>query len=330
MRILFQIRKDYKKNPAGDAVIFNNMVKGLRKLNVSVDVYNDHRISVKKYDVVHIFNTIRVYESYKFFKNAENSGKRIVVTPIYWNLRDFYKKSNNMELVRIWESNESKRKEMLDKCDIILVHAQRELDEIEKFYGKKTNYKILPYGVDNKYINGKKNYLSNKYNIDNYILCVGRIHKQKNQISLLEALKKETIPIVIAGDINDKEYLKTCLKIRNKNVFILNDKSKYELPSLYKSAKVHVLPSFFEYPGLASMEAGLAGCNVVTTQIGTTKEIFKDYAKYCNPYDVNSIKENIMEAFWEERDSKLREDIYENNNWEKICLKLKNIYRSLI
>lgn len=330
MKILFQIRKDYIKNKAGDTVIFENLYKGLKGLNIDVNICNERNIDVKKYDIVHIFNTIRVFESYKFYENAKDKGIPIVLTPIYWNLRDFYFQNNDIESLRIWDKNEKKRLEILKGVDVILVHAKGEIESLEKNYGLLKNYEILPYGVDDKFYLGNMKYLKKKYGIDEYILCVGRIHKQKNQISLFEALKDEEIPIVLAGNINDTEYLKSCLKVRNKNVLVFGNSNNYDLVSLYKSAKVHILPSLFEYPGLASLEAAASGCNVITTNVGTTKEVFGNRVSYCNPYDITDIKNKVMRSFATNKNPDLASYIKVNNNWNNICKKLLNIYELLL
>ena len=48
------------------------------------------------------------------------------------------------------------------------------------------------------------------------------------------------------------------------------------LASAYAAARVFALPSWFETPGLAALEAALAGCAVVITPYGSTREYFGD------------------------------------------------------
>ena len=43
------------------------------------------------------------------------------------------------------------------------------------------------------------------------------------------------------------------------------------------------LPSWFETPGLAALEAALAGCSVVITPFGSTREYFGDLVEYARP-----------------------------------------------
>ncbi|QXM05967.1 glycosyltransferase family 4 protein [Crassaminicella indica] len=330
MNVLFQTRKDYLSNVAGDSVIIQNLRKNLINLGVKVDIYHDNRINLSKYDIVHIFNTIRVHESYQFMKHVKKHNKRIVLTPIYWDLRKYFKGTLQLEKIASWNRNEKKRKFLFDHCDIYLPHCMGEAKLIMKNYNTPSKYTIIPYGVDESFLMGKKYYLKKKYGIDDYILCVGRINHQKNQFNLIKALLKEKIPLVLVGTVNDKNYLKECLKMRKEKLFLLDHVKISELNSIYKGAKVHVLPSWIEYPGLANLEAGMAGCNVVTTKIGSTKEVFGEYIRYCNPYDFESIYKETMEAFETDKNNLFKDFIMENYIWMKIAKKVKEVYFSII
>jgi glycosyltransferase involved in cell wall biosynthesis len=60
---------------------------------------------------------------------------------------------------------------------------------------------------------------------------------------------------------------------------------------------VHVLASWFETTGLVSLEAAMMDCNVVVTKKGDTVEYFSDMAYYCEPDDINSIRNAIEKAY---------------------------------
>ncbi|TCO79060.1 glycosyltransferase [Marinisporobacter balticus] len=326
MDVLFQIRKDYLSNVAGDSIIVQNLRKQLIDLGVKVDIHTDERINLSKYDIVHIFNTIRVQESYQFMKHALSNHKKIVLTPIYWDLQNYLSETKQTEKLVYWHYSEKKRKFLFDHCDIYLPHCIGEAELIIRNYHNYVKYEVIPYGVDERFSMGTKHYLMDQYGIDNYILCVGRINEQKNQLGLIRALSNEKIPLVLVGSVNDKQYLKKCMKEVNGNILLLDNVKTSQLNSLYKSAKVHVLPSWIEYPGLANLEAGMAGCNVVTTEIGSTKDVFGEFVRYCNPYDEQSIYKQTMEAFETATNNIFRDYIMENYTWLKSAKKVKDIY----
>jgi glycosyltransferase involved in cell wall biosynthesis len=55
------------------------------------------------------------------------------------------------------------------------------------------------------------------------------------------------------------------------------------LASAYAAARVFALPSWFETPGLSALEAALAGCAVVITPNGCTREYFGSRVEYARP-----------------------------------------------
>ena len=67
-----------------------------------------------------------------------------------------------------------------------------------------------------------------------------------------------------------------CVKEAGSNVKFLGDldHSSDMLRSAYAACDVFVLPGWFETPGLAALEAALAGAKVVATKGGSTKEYF--------------------------------------------------------
>jgi glycosyltransferase involved in cell wall biosynthesis len=72
-----------------------------------------------------------------------------------------------------------------------------------------------------------------------------------------------------------------------------------------------------ETPGLSSLEAAAMGCNIVVTKKGDTEDYFEDYAFYCEPDDVASIKNAIDLAYNSPVNPRLKQKILENYTWEK-------------
>src|SRR6185437_7691066 len=70
------------------------------------------------------------------------------------------------------------------------------------------------------------------------------------------------------------------------------------LASAYAAARVFALPSWFETPGLAALEAALAGCAVVVTPNGCTREYFGPRVEYARPDRPAAIRAALARA-WE-------------------------------
>ena len=94
---------------------------------------------------------------------------------------------------------------------------------------------------------------------------------------LLYALRELDVPLVfINSESKQPAYEELCRSFprRAKTIFT-GPVSEEMLFSAYRAAKVHALPSWFELPGLVSLEAGWMGCNVVTGSWGTMRNTWE-------------------------------------------------------
>jgi glycosyltransferase involved in cell wall biosynthesis len=158
-----------------------------------------------------------------------------------------------------------------------------------------------------------------QYGVQEFVLQVGTLNPVKNQLGLIEALWDLPVPIVIigqnqaaAGDYGSR--LRVRAAARGNVTFV--DRLPYEeLPGIFALASVHALPSWRETPGLVSLEAAAAGCRVVTTAIGSTRDYFEDLAWYCWPDDLASIRSAVEAALQAQPTHTLRERIMARYTW---------------
>ena len=129
---------------------------------------------------------------------------------------------------------------------------------------------------------------------------------------------------------NQKKYVEKVHQEAGDNVIFLGAIPHDELKELYKIAKVHALVSWMETPGLSSLEAAAMGCNIVVTRKGDTYDYFENYAFYCEPDDVNSIKKAIDEAYTSSVNPKLKQKILDNYTWEKTAEETYKAYKKIL
>lgn len=215
--------------------------------------------------------------------------------------------------------------------DTLLPNAKKELDILSEDFGiSLLHAHVIPNAVDRAFMNADGRDFIRKYGLKDFVLSVGRIETTKNQLLLIRALKSSGIPLVLIGNHNNEEYWKQCTSEADENVLFLNHMPHEELVSAYGAARVHVLPSWRETPGLVSLEAGLAGCNIVVTNRGSTEEYFGDFANYCEPDDVLSIRNAVLQAYEAPKNSALAEHILKNFTWEKAAERTLEAYRTII
>lgn len=304
MKVLFCVRQDYKSNFAGDTRIILLMEKYLKKLGVEVYINNGYIYDYSPYDIIHLFNLANMGETYKYYKIAHHYKKNIVLTPFYYDLTTYYKFKNDTENLKLWEKCKYYRKEILKGCRVIYPCSFMEAKIINHEFGN-IPYKVIYNYFEDSYEDTPVYNFMERYNLDNYILCAARICHIKNQLSLVKVCNSLHLSLVLAGDYNDKNYLEECLQY--KNVKYVGFLDNYNLYAAYKFAKVHVCPSFAEFPDISSIEAAGYGCNIIATTESCTKEYFDENSEYLYPYDLESIKEALLKAMKRKKDTKLKE-----------------------
>lgn len=359
MRVAFIARSSLYTDKGGDTVQIEKTAESLRKLGVHVRVYTaNEKVDTSKYDILHLFNAIRPSD---FLKYVSNTKKKLALSTIYVNYAetdkyirtDFLGKlsrvldSDALEYIKtvakwilkgeVIASSEylligHKRsiKRLLSKVDILLPNSFSEYTRIVKDYGiDKTPVKVIPNAVDSSIL---ERHLVVPWKDRTGVLCVGRIEPRKNQLKLIQAANELGIGLTIIGSpgVNHQDYYMKCKEAAGDSVVFLGQMSFDELTDKYQSARVHILPSWFETTGLSSLEAGAFGCNVVVSDKGDTRDYFEDVAWFCEPDSVASIKEAITKAYEAPQNLKLREKIAEQYTWDITAQKTLEAYHKIL
>jgi glycosyltransferase involved in cell wall biosynthesis len=226
---------------------------------------------------------------------------------------------------------------IVDSADILLPNSEVEMECLRTDLEIEKNYVVVPNAVDSRFRNGSheeftQNYHQHCLEKDKFVLCVSRIEDRKNILKLIQAVSNTDLTLVIIGGINptQKKYYEKCRKASGRNVIFIGQMSHHELISAYAAARVHVLPSWYETPGLSSLEAGLAGCNIVTTDRGSTMEYFKDYAEYCDPSSVISIRTALLKAYEKPKSRQLSQHIFERYTWTAAAQQTLKAYKKIL
>ncbi|MGH4119583.1 glycosyltransferase family 4 protein [Clostridium sp.] len=324
MKVLLCVRQDYCRDFAGDSVQVIKTAEYLRKLGLTVDINNGGIYDYAGYDIVHLFNLANTGETYRYYKIANFYKKHLVISPMHLDTKKYNTINNKIESIKLYERCRSYKEEILKKSKVIFCNSELEKQLIQNEFNVKTGYRVIYNGVEVEDEEIPLYNFKERYNLDNYVLSVGRICESKNQLALCDVCAKLGKQLVLIGSGNDKEYLKKCTDY--KNVVYLGFMDNYNVYNAYRFAKVHVLPSFVEMPGLSTLEAAASGCNIVSTVEGCASEYFKDMALYCDPYDKTSILKAVKSGFEKRKDSKLKDYVNENYNFEGSINELYKTY----
>ncbi len=208
---------------------------------------------------------------------------------------------------------------------------------------KRSNVKIsetenkfisVPNAVDTDYLKAHKDtgFMSD---IKDFVIEAAGIEPLKNQLGALKALyKNPEIPIIFAGQVRDEKYYKKLKNLADKrgNVYFTGKIPPEDLFSLYKRAKVHILASFRESPGLATLEALMSRAQIVVSNEKFCPIKYYKFDKYgfvCNPYDTKSIKNAILKAYNNPKIINLEENYIKFFSYENVADMTYEVYKKL-
>jgi len=132
------------------------------------------------------------------------------------------------------------------------------------------------------------------------VCMVGRIEARKNQVAVLRVLNRMGISGVFVGGENPK-HRRYCQRFRD---MIAESKSRHmgqlshtETLGVMRRARLHISASWFEVSSMVDLEAHSAGCGVVSSKCGGTRELLGDTAEYVDPGSEESIQYGIERMF---------------------------------
>jgi len=331
MKVLFVNGADSALQAAGggDAIIMRETAACLRELGVDVAIAEQDLPNCRGFDVVHLFNVEMAPSALQKFRHLKASGKPLVVSPIFWDQWEFLYGGTIVEATfgRGWgedqiretldalavrnvnldgrgyatltpfsEAAPRQKREVVAGADMVLVSGPTEAMCLQQSLGltsfkwRQAVYGIYPEHYEQLDISDGER---------KYVLFTGRwLDPKKNVLLLAEALRPLGYPLVIIGDNQPPEREAMVRARLPENTLILNRLTPAELAHWYSAARVHCLPSWYEIPGIVSIEAAAAAAPVVCSNRGSQVDYFGDFARYVDPFSVESIRTALKDA-WE-------------------------------
>lgn len=334
MKVLMQNRQSYQHSIAGDSIQLVKTQEYLKRSGVEAVISADPEHDLGDYDLVHLFNLMPVEETYQFYQNAVRQRKKMVLSPIFWNPGEFLRESGGAERFgEWWQKTMPFRKEILTGVQLILPNSETEVQNLHETFGELPPVQIVPNAADRLFFNARPERFRRAYQPPaEFLLSVGRISPRKNQLALVKVVQKLGIPAIFVGPLNDTVYYQECRRnAAGGKISFIDTLSQVELASAYAAAKVHALVSWYDTPGLVSLEAGLTGCRIVSTDRGTAREYLGDDAYYCAPDNIQSIIHAIRTA-WHDgpKRNQLKERILARFTWEQAAKATLVGYRKVL
>jgi len=250
------------------------------------------------------------------------------LVPTFWDKRYYIRGT--------WEFSALRRR-FVEESDVVIPNSDEEGEWLSKAVKSdilKEKFVIIPSAVDVEYIKNHKDtgFMSE---VKDFVIEGARIEPSKNQFGLLKALfDKPEIPIIFTGKVLDEKYFRALKNLAEKrgNVYFTGKIPLEDLFSLYRRAKVHALPSFRETTGLSTLESLMFGTQIVVSGERFCPVKYYQFDKFgfkCNPYDINSIKTAVLEAYNHPKKIELSEDYFKFFSYENVADMTIEVYKRL-
>jgi glycosyltransferase involved in cell wall biosynthesis len=286
--------------------------------------------------------------------NLKDSGCRVVLMPNWWHDPDLARirfRAPGQKVVEgikssallKWNSEKRRRRafalmaEAVRAADVIAAYSDAEIRHIEEQLNVKiANRAKIGVAVEPFFYNADPQPFIAAHGVRDFILYVARMDDQKNHINFMRAVQllDDPPPVVCIGRAPDTERYQLAVreikKLAGGRVIFIDQIPHEQLASAYAAARVYAHPSLFEIPGLAPLEAAAAGCRLVITERGCTREIFGNHALYCNPMDPRDIKNKIQQALETPANAEQAEYFHNTFSWENAMVSAIKIYRDCL
>lgn len=349
VRAVWLVRENLLTQPGGDTTQVLQTKAALERLGASIRLDSGPNFDASGCDLVHLFHLDRLWEHLPVCPRLRRLGMPSVLSTIYWPGDEFDAKARmgfqgllsrtfgprvyptlrlvqrqalhalRHGLIHGWSRRLLRFRDatryLLDTVSVILPNGRAELAEIENRFGPVRASVIVPNAVDAEEFRPP---LPGEVVAREGVLCVGRIEPRKNQLGLIRALRGSGIPLTLVGRAGrfSSRYYRQCRREAGREVTFLDQRSPRELRELYRHACVHACVSWYETPGLASLEAAACACPIVVTEGGCTREYFGDHARYCRPDDPATILGAVEASFEHGPPRSLADDVLSRYSWE--------------
>ena len=223
------------------------------------------------------------------------------------------------------------RRELLLLADAVLPNSSSEARQLVRLFGiPRHSIRVVPNGVLPSRGTASPELFRDRFDSGPFVLFVGRIEPRKNPLGLIRAIRAVDLPLVVIGDAPPgcERYWLECRRAGGERVCWLGrlDHDDPLLASAYAAARVFALPSWFETPGLAALEAALAGCSVVITPFGSTRDYFGDLVEYARPDRALEIERAIVKCWNGAPDSRLARLVATRYLWPEVAQATAEVY----
>jgi glycosyltransferase involved in cell wall biosynthesis len=302
------------------------LLRGTRRWpSLSVERFDMWNPGFREVNLLHFFSCM---PGTKDFLSYSKEVLRIplVVSPNFWPDPEGWKKNGT----------DSAIKSILWLADIIVVNSYIEEDALCRLCKiDSSKIRIVPNAVENCFFDPvSPDLFRDAYEIHGpFVLNVANVEPRKNQLAFLKSLKAfPDLQLITIGGVRESWYLDACKEEGGEQFRLVEPlpPGSEMLRSAMAGCEFFAMPSLRETPSIASLEAGAAGARILTTELGSPAEYFKQHAVYVDPYNLDSMRESIEAVLARPRGNALSERIRRLYRWDVVVESLVNCYSEVL
>ena len=320
LRALLIMRPDAETRFGGDTVLVRDTAAALNAAGVQADVVYTAAPDPRGYDVAHVFNVGQPEVCEPQIAACERARVPIALSPVWLDLEEYtgrglaqhrlFERSRDAarleRQLRAWRGrsaasflglrdrirlarSRAAQANLLRRADVLLPNSAIEArDCLVRLGVREIPFVVVPIAAD---LAPSTYWQTSRSGV----LIVGRIEARKNQTATLLGLRNSPVAISVVGAAHDPWPFDE-VATWSSNSHFLGAVDREALLRLYGQCEVHVLASWVETAGIASLEAAAAGAKIVVGDRGAEAEYFEDDADYADPADPESIAAAVERA----------------------------------
>lgn len=240
----------------------------LKNLGVDVAWHNFEDSSLDDVDILQVMSTDSSMIS--MMKRARNKGVKVVLTPMLGSRTKsnrYLKTCLTLSTIPQLCTTHKLTYDTIHCADFLTPLCGFEANRMKEVYGfNEEQMRVIPNGLDRVFFNDEVANVELPFK--DYILTIGRVEENKNQLTLIEVANTLNMNLIIVGEPGNAGagYLERCKAQAGSNVHFWGlEKDQTVIKQLYRNASVVAVPSFSEMVPLVAFESLSQNTPVVCT-----------------------------------------------------------------
>ena len=304
---------------------------------VDVLFYDPWKNQIEGVDLCHVFSvdSSMVYH----VRRAVSESKPVLVSPVFSFYKDpLWKTTLKVKLSEhipgMLNELVQAKFSLCSAARVLALHSQERQRLIKVFGLSPQRCVIVPNGINDVFKKADAKLFRQKYGVIDFVLQVGSINHNKNQLALIKAVSGLPHNLVIVGGVSDgsEKYMEQCRTVAGNNVIFTGqfDYNDPMLASAFAAAKLFVLPSYTEVMPLTLYEAASAGCRVAVSKNLPVCEQIRQYVATFDPNKPRQLAAIIVRQMQLGRDDTVKEIVAHMPSWKDVGRQIKGIYQEVL